>query len=84
MDTTPTSDVMSPDEEQAFAVFVNAVERYVAMLDTTAAAAFETWLDEHAEDEELLAHLLQTYPQFGEVFADEIEKVGGAKEVSAT
>ncbi len=73
---TPNPDVMSSDEEQAFAVFVNAVERYVATLDTDAAAAFEASLDEHTDDEELLAHLLQTYPQFGEVFADEIEKFG--------
>jgi hypothetical protein len=74
MDTTHTSDNMTPDEEQAFTVFVNAVERYSALLDPTSATAFEAWLDEHTHDEELLAHLLQTYPQFGEIFADEIEK----------
>ena len=35
-------------------------------------------LDEHGEDEEMLAHLLQNYPKFGEIFADEIEKFGAS------
>ncbi len=78
MDATQSTDLMSPNEAQAFDVFVAAVERYVGVLDAAAAEAFETWLDEHAEDEELLAHLLQTYPQFGEIFAEEVEKFGTA------
>ncbi|MCU0678199.1 MAG: hypothetical protein MUF19_01270 [Candidatus Pacebacteria bacterium] len=78
-----TKDTMSPDEEQAFAVFVNAVERYESTLDVAAAEAFEKWLDEHTDDEELLAHLLQTFPQFGEIFADEIEKFGATGQLAS-
>lgn len=76
MDTLQSADLMSPTEAQAFDVFVASVERYVGVLDAAAAETFEAWLDEHAEDEELLAHLLQTYPQFGEIFAEEVEKFG--------
>lgn len=79
MDSTQPTDLMSPTEAQAFDVFVAAVERYVAALDAATSEAFEVWLDEHAEDEELLAHLLQTYPQFGEIFAEEVEKFGVAQ-----
>ncbi len=71
-----STDKMNPEEEQAFAVFIAAVERYVASVDEAAGEQFEAWLDEHAEVEDLLPLLLQTYPKFGEVFADEVEKLG--------
>lgn len=71
-----STDKMNPEEEQAFAVFIAAVERYVASVDETTGEQFETWLDEHAEAEDLLPLLLQTYPKFGEIFADEVEKLG--------
>ncbi len=67
---------MSKEEEQAFTVFVTAVERYLDSVDEVTGKVFEDWLDAHAEDEDLLAHLLQTYPKFGDIFADEIEKSG--------
>ncbi len=67
---------MNPEEEQAFAVFIAAVERYVASVDEASGEQFEAWLDEHAETEDLLPLLLQTYPKFGEIFADEVEKLG--------
>ncbi|MFM2340185.1 MAG: hypothetical protein RLZZ360_821 [Candidatus Parcubacteria bacterium] len=66
---------MNPEEERAFAIFMAAIERYVASIDDAAGEQFETWLDEHVEAEDLLPQLLQTYPQFGEIFADEIEKL---------
>jgi hypothetical protein len=71
-----STDKMNPEEEQAFAVFIAAVERYVASVDEVAGEQFEAWLDEHAEVEDLLPQLLQTYPKFGEIFADEVEKLG--------
>ena len=71
-----STDKMNPEEEQAFAVFIAAVERYVASVDESAGEQFEVWLDEHAEVEDLLPQLLQTYPKFGEIFADEVEKLG--------
>ncbi len=71
-----STDKMNPEEEQAFAVFIAAVERYVASVDEATGEQFEAWLDEHAEVEDLLPLLLQTYPKFGEVFADEVEKLG--------
>lgn len=71
-----STDKMNPEEEQAFAVFIAAVERYVASVDESAGEQFEAWLDEHAEVEDLLPQLLQTYPKFGEIFADEVEKLG--------
>ncbi len=67
---------MNPEEEQAFAVFIAAVERYVESVDEASGEQFEAWLDEHAEAEDLLPLLLQTYPKFGEIFADEVEKLG--------
>lgn len=77
MTTTPTT-AMSPAEEQAFTVFLSATERYLDSVDAEAGRKFESWLDEHAEDEEMLAHLLQSCPKFGDIFADEIEKTGAA------
>jgi molybdopterin converting factor small subunit len=71
-----STDKMNPEEEQAFAVFIAAVERYVASVDEAAGEQFEVWLDEHAEVEDLLPQLLQTYPKFGEIFAEEVEKLG--------
>lgn len=71
-----STDKMNPEEEQAFAVFIAAIERYVASVDEAAGEKFETWLDEHAEVEDLLPQLLQTYPKFGEIFAEEVEKLG--------
>ncbi len=71
-----STDKMNPEEEQAFAVFIAAVERYVASVDEASGEQFEAWLDEHAETEDLLPLLLQTYPKFGEIFADEVEKLG--------
>ena len=71
-----STDKMNPEEEQAFAVFIAAVERYAASLDDAAGEQFEAWLDEHAEVEDLLPQLLQTYPKFGDIFADEVEKLG--------
>jgi myo-inositol catabolism protein IolC len=77
MDTTH-DDVMSGDEERAFTIFMTAVERYLATIDEDDQAAFEKWLDEHVDDEEMLAHILQTYPKFGDIFAEEIEKTAVA------
>lgn len=71
-----STDKMNPEEEQAFAVFIAAVERYVASVDEATGEQFEAWLDEHAEAEDLLPLLLQTYPKFGEIFAEEVEKLG--------
>jgi hypothetical protein len=71
-----STDTMNPEEEQAFAVFIAAVDRYIASVDEATAEAFEVWLDEHAEAEDLLSQLLQNYPKFGELFAEEVEKLG--------
>ncbi|MBP9717307.1 MAG: hypothetical protein KBD44_01180 [Candidatus Pacebacteria bacterium] len=70
------TDKINPEEEQAFAVFIMAIERYVESIDEAAGEAFEKWLDEHAEAEDLMPQLLQLYPKFGKIFADEVEKFG--------
>jgi hypothetical protein len=67
-------DVMSQDEERAFTIFMTAVERYLGTINEEEQVAFEKWLDDHVDDEEMLAHILQTYPKFGDIFAEEIEK----------
>lgn len=72
--STPTTP-MNADEKKAFDVFLAAVDRYLASVDETEGQAFEAWLDTHAEEAELLPLLLQTYPKFGEFFAEEVEKL---------
>ncbi|MFM2424028.1 MAG: hypothetical protein RLZZ70_417, partial [Candidatus Parcubacteria bacterium] len=74
MNTIKLEDTMSPEEERAFDVFLLAVDKYLETVSGENAEAFESWLDEHMNDEDMLAHLLQTYPAFGEIFAEEIEK----------
>lgn len=75
---TSSTTTIPATEEQAFTVFSSAVLRYLDSVDDAVGQQFEAWLDEHAEDEEMLPHLLQTYPKFGDIFADEIEKSGSA------
>jgi succinate dehydrogenase flavin-adding protein (antitoxin of CptAB toxin-antitoxin module) len=66
--------MMNSNEEKAFAVFVASIDKYLETLDEKSKDDFETWLEEHADDEELLAHLLQNHPQFGDIFTEAIEK----------
>ncbi len=73
--TNTENEVMSKEESLAFEVFVAAVERYLDSVDEASGQEFELWLDTHAEDEEMLPHLLQTYPKFGDIFTEEIEKI---------
>ncbi len=79
-----TPDKMSPEEEQAFAVFMAAVERYVESVDEATGDQFEAWLDEHAEADDLLPMMLQAYPKFGEIFADEVEKLGAQNKTNTS
>ncbi len=69
---------MNADEKKAFDVFLAAVDRYLGIVDEAEGQAFEVWLDTHAEADELLPLLLQTYPKFGELFAEEVEKLAAA------
>jgi hypothetical protein len=78
MSTDKNDEMMSPAEEKAFDVFLVAIDIYMETLPQAEAEAFEQWLDEHMNDDEMLAHLLQTHPAFGEIFAKEIEKFNAA------
>lgn len=73
--------VVDVHEEQGLALFMTAVERFVEKLSDDERSSFDAWLDEHIDDEDVFAHLIQTYPKFGECFTEEIEKLAEASPV---
>lgn len=64
------------EEEVAFSLFEDAIDKYEKEVDVAIFDSFVDWLNAHGEDENLLANLLQAHPKFGEIFAELVEQSG--------
>lgn len=79
MNSVITQTTADTRDEQGKLLFTVALQNFVETMSPTERSSFESWIDEHNEDEDIFAHLLQKYPRFGDIFTDEIEKFGQSK-----
>jgi hypothetical protein len=61
-------------EKELEVMFEQTLDTFVSGLSSEDAAAFLDWFEAHSTDENLFALLLQTYPKFGVLFAEAMEK----------
>ncbi len=59
-------------EEIGSVVFESALLQYMAEVSEEEAAAFETFIEAHVSDEDLIGSLAAAYPRFGEILQAEM------------
>lgn len=75
LDQPQSEEVQAILNRFGYDVVVNAMTEFMSGLGEWEQTSFESWLDTHQHEPDMLSQLMLLYPQFGKILVEEILKL---------